>query len=786
MFDVSSDRDVFTPILVGVALGFFVIAGCGGDAALQVASKPKGTISPTVVVDTPTPAAETAVEGQVLLPAQAVASRSVFQRVASLLVSTVEAITAGNVQPAGEGVTVRLIQLQSDDISGDGLIVGGDVLATAQTNTDGNYSFKDTDLPSGVNVNTCRLLLQVDEGGSATRAFVSSDKVDVSFESEAVVRLVLETIAAGDAALCDFSSSEISNLYSAVVNVDATIQGVTPAEVNAAATAIARSDSAVQAALDVAVPSTSTPTATRTNTATRTATVKISRTPTSTQTFTPSGTPTTSAAATITPSHTATRTRTSTHTPTRTFVPTATMGTTATAAATDTPEPTNTNTPEPTDTNTPEPTDTNTPEPTDTNTPEPTDTNTPEPTNTNTEVPTQAFTPTATMATTATATAEPTDSTPAATDTPTLAPTNTNTPVATDTNTPEPTDTNTPEPTDTNTPEPTSTNTLVPATATFTPTPTDAPPQAQRCVLDTVDFPGDPVASNLRLSTLAVFEIKNRLVGSIDIACGEPDGNGESACGCTLVSVEAIPLLGIGDICIEPAGPCDAGTASWQGGNPADIEFRGDHNIGTCDSQGSCATSCEAFCPTLGAAFVQANSSCEGVCQGGSNADGVCTMDVECPGTNCPGKEPLPGGEGGPHAGVCNCNCIARDVGPIAPAGTMTCQLGLAITVERDVNLICGDSIPSIVLSPLCSSLTTGKADAFTVKANNGTKANDRLPLKSNGRKCSNCSREIEGAPTALDRFTSGDLAGLTLVGYLQFWDSSLGDILAEQEFVCR
>ncbi len=795
MLDVSSDRDVFAPILVGVVLGFVVLAGCGGDAAVQVASKPKGTMSPAVVVDTPTPVPDTAVEGQVLLPAQAVASRSVFQRMASLLVSAVEAITAGNVQPAGEGVAVRLIRLQADDISGNGTIVGGELLATAQTDTDGKYSFKDTDLPSGVNVNTCRLLLQVDEGGSATRAFVSDGQVDVSFGSEAVVRLVLETIAAGDAELCDFSSSEISNLYTTVGNVDATIQGVTPADVNAAATAVARSDSTVQAALEAAVPvpdtptvvpSTSKPTSTRTRSATQTqtATVRITRTPTHTQTFTPSGTPTTSAAATIppsrTPTGTATRTRTNTHTPkltntntptrthtntpTNTFVPTATMAATATAtiAATDTPEPT--------------------------------DTNTPEPTHTNTEVPTQAFTPTATMATTATATAtvEPTGSTPGATDTPTLEPTNTSTPEPTDTNTPVPTDTNTPVPTDTNTPEPTNTNTLVPATATFTPTPTEVGPIVRRCELDTTDFmpneegtpvviPGDPF-SKLKLSTAVNFEILNRPVGAFDIACDEPDASGEGECTCNLVTIDPIGLLGIGDVCIQPAGPCDAGVASWEGGSSADVQFRGDHNIGSCDTQGGCADSCDAFCPTLGAEFVQQDSSCEGFCQGGTNPDAICAMDAECPGGNCPGKEP----PSVLHAGVCNCNCIARDVGNIAPAGKLTCQLGLAITVERPQEGVCGNNAPSIILSPLCSTLTTGKADAFSVHTNNGTKATSRIPLKPSQRPCRDCMREVEGAPVTFDRFLADDLAGMTLVGYLNFYDSSLGDILAEQEFICR
>ncbi len=802
MFAGNSDRKIFTPILMGVAFGLVVVAGCGGDAEVQIARPPSGTMSPTVVVDTPTPVAEMAVQGQVLLPSQAVASRSLLQRFAGILVSSVEAITAGNVEAVGEGVAIRLIRLRAADISGNGTIDGGELLATAQTDADGRYSFSEADLPTGVGINTCRLLLQVDEGGSATRAFISEDQVDVSFESEAVVRLILETIAAGDAELCDFSSSDISNLYGTVGDVDATIQGTTPAEVNAAATAVARSDSSVQDALQAAIPVPATPTI-DTSTATPLPPATATRTNTTTRTTPPTRTPTDTAA----PINTATRTNTVRP---ATFTPTGTPTTTATATFTPSGTPTTTATATftsaPTNTNTAVPTNTNTPAPTNTNTTAPTNTNTPEPTAAATS--TATFVPTATMATTATATVPPTGTPPTATatdtaapptDTPTIAPptdtvtmapatntpvppTSTNTPAATNTNTQVPTSTNSPTFTTTQTPTetptrtftPTRTHTPLPPTATFTPT----QPAGQQCVLDSP-------ASQLFLQ-LGGTAVQIRPAGIIDFACGAPGAGGQADCTCNLDFFDPINLLGIGDVCFAPAGPCPAGTANCNGGAPAGIEFRGDHNIGTCTSQGSCVSTCDTYCSGLGAAFVQADSSCEGFCAGGTNVDAACTEDATCPGGNCPGKEPGPGGTGGPHAGVCNCNCIARDVGAVAPAGSMSCQLGIAITIERDQDLICGNSPPSITLTPLCSTLTTSTADAFTLRSNNGTENTDRLPPRPNGRPCSNCILEQEGTSKTCANFQAGNLTGMSLVAYLQFYDSSLGDILAQQRFTCQ
>ncbi len=829
MFAVSSgprkgsptSRSRFGLAGVFVAALFVAIlqAGCGGEAEVVVARPPSGTHSPTRPASTPTPVAADVVGGQVLLPSQSVASLSTWQQFASVFASAVEALT-GDVEPVGAGVNVRLIRIQQDDIDENGNIEGGDELAVAETDSDGRFTFDEDDLPSGIGVDTCRLLLQVDAGGSATRALVYSDAVDVSFESEAALRLILEAIADGNGELCDVSNSDIADIVDAVDAVDATVGGTTPAEINAAATAAASADEGVQQALAAALPPVDTPTAateqpvtetpavataTRTEAATRTPTTAATRTPTGvvipTRTFTPQSTPTGTAAATLTPRPaTNTPTRTNTSTPTRTNTNTATRTNTAVNTATHTNTAVNTSTP----TNTPTRTNTltHTRTATLTHTVAPTNTATAQPTNTTVSTPTGV--PTGTAAT-HTPTGVPTSTaateTPVATDTPAQA-TNTpapatNTPVA-PTNTAVP-PTNTPvPPTNTavppsNTPVP-PTNTVVPSntptrtptgTATRTPTrtPTQTPTFTQTQSTTTQTCTLNSATSRLFLQ-LGSTSLLVRPSGAFTVSCGATGGNGQRPCTCDVEEFDAIPLLGIGDVCVAPAGPCTAGVQACNGGLALGLRLLGDHKLGTaCSNQAGCATACDTYCASGITeegypAMQRLDSTCEGFCAGGPNLNQVCVQDADCPQSNCPGKEPV---QNGPHAGVCNCTCVARGQGTAAASGAMTCNLGLQITVERDNDQICGNVAPGITLAPVCGPITNGTADGLTLRANNLTTATARLPPGRNSNPLTKT-----GVPRTCQQFNTGSLTGLHFVGYLQFYDSSLGDILAEEEFICQ
>ena len=325
----------------------------------------------------------------------------------------------------------------------------------------------------------------------------------------------------------------------------------------------------------------------------------------------------------------------------------------------------------------------------------------------------------------------------------------------------------------TNTPTSPPTATPTPAGPTFTPsdTPTPGAPTATATPTST-PLPGLGTytctldsSSRLTLVTEAspVGVTPN---GSIEIDCSATDANGVSMCTCDLIQIDAIPLLGLGDVCVAPAGPCPAAKYDCDGGTALDLDLYADHNVGSCTSQASCSAVCDTFCSGLSASHQQQSSSCEGYCMGGSNHEAACTQDADCPGGNCPGKEPV---QGGAHAGVCNCSCLALEQGAAGAAGAFSCNLGLAITVERDNDQICGNFPPSITLSPLCGSLTSTRSDGVLEHVNNKSGGNNDLgPF------------DLSGAGLACTDYSAGNLSGLSLTGYLAFYDSSLGDILAQ------
>jgi hypothetical protein len=305
-----------------------------------------------------------------------------LERFAAELVARVQALIADNVFPAPD-VDVDLVLIGPDDISA-GVIVGGTVTHTSVTNEFGQYQVQ---LNFDTTADTCRYLVQVGSAsdGTLTRAFVFSttEPVNIDFQSEATVRLILEEIAAGEADLCEFDADDIASIHGAVVDSDQVVSGNTIAELNAAATSAAANDPNVQAAIADAigqptvVPATATntpqPTATRTPTSnatgtpTQTITVRPTRTDTPTpESETPTAEPTVTSSVTQTPTGTPLITVTSTATsvatatvpmPTATFTvvpPTATF-TVAPPTATVSPDATFTNTPTltPTRTNTP-------------------------------------------------------------------------------------------------------------------------------------------------------------------------------------------------------------------------------------------------------------------------------------------------------------------------------------------------------------------------------------------------------------------------------------------------
>jgi Cohesin domain len=324
------------------------------------------------------------VAGTVLLPNGRLArlDPSFFQRLAALGAEEAQALT-GNVSPA-PNVSVQLVWHHSNGVE--------DLIGSTVTDGEGRYQI---DLPQGTDATTCRFMVSVGEGndgtpplaGTLTRAFVFStvDPVDIDFVSEAVVRMILARVSAGDN-LCSFSPATIQATVRALRAFPGSITGVSPQQLNSIAVKTATAAISIQATLGPPAPTPTdtvppSPTATRPS-ATATHTVPP---PIPTATFTvppptgtaiPTATKTVVPTATFTGSPSPTATLTNTSLPTQTPVPTATFTgsplPTATFTDTSTPIPTATNTPPPTATNTPLPTNTDTPLPTATNTPLPT------------------------------------------------------------------------------------------------------------------------------------------------------------------------------------------------------------------------------------------------------------------------------------------------------------------------------------------------------------------------------------------------------------------------------
>jgi hypothetical protein len=349
-----------------------LLASCGGESSVSV-GVPTDNNGPTI-------------SGTVSMPnGQVAAAPSALERLAEAVVTRVEALVSGTVRPVGSGVTLRVREIGPENIVG-GRIKGGRVTFTGTTGNGGAYAIK---LPTGTSPETCRYMLEVGSGDTLTRAFVDDLHVDIDFQSEAAVRLVLDEIRRKTTTLCALAADDLRNIRTAVVNSNREVFGDSASAVNAAAFAAASADPNVQAAIDVALGA-PTPLPTTTNTAP----------PTLTATAVPSATQTVPPTSTVPPTRTnttvPTRTPTSVVPPTNTSVPTRTNTagptSTATTVPTNTSVPTSTLTSVPTATHTVAPTNTAAP----TNTEAPTATATPIPTNTvptNTAVPTATVTP---------------------------------------------------------------------------------------------------------------------------------------------------------------------------------------------------------------------------------------------------------------------------------------------------------------------------------------------------------------------------------------------------------
>lgn len=354
------------------------------------------------------------------------------------------------------------------------------------------------------------------------------------------------------------------------------------------------------------------------------------------------------------------------------------------------------------------------------------------------------------------------------TSTATITNTATATPTATETRTPTATRTatNSATPTNTRTMTPTQTATRT-STATNTETPTATPTATINLVAHTCNLDGS--ASSIVLATQAFTLPPFSATGTLEFSCGDPDMSGAAACTCSVINLAPIVIAAIGDVCVNPSGPCPLGSIDCDGGDPLDINMTADHNIGTCTDNTACLASCTSFCSGLGATYSPLLYGCEGFCLQGTNHNLACTGDSQCPGGSCVGAEPPT------HGGTCNCACGGTELGGASAAGTLSCNLGVQIDVELPTDGDCLDA-DTIKLPSLCGPITTATASGriFDVNKNAGVNLPVAGPIT------------LTGAGLSCPALTADTLTGLKTVGALGFFDSTLGDILAQLTFTCQ
>jgi hypothetical protein len=278
----------------------------------------------------------------------------------------------------------------------------------------------------------------------------------------------------------------------------------------------------------------------------------------------------------------------------------------------------------------------------------------------------------------------------------------------------------------------------------------------------------DPNSSFLRIITVALPLSPFPASGAIDILCGFEDPNtGKSPCDCELQFLDPINLIGIGYICFtpgDPNDPCSTGEIDCDGGNPLDVSMDSDHNIGACTDNPDCSSQCDAHCAGIAPTYAQFNSGCGGFCTGGVRDNLPCTDDSDCPSGSCTGKDSTP------HGNVCLCDCV--EVGGLASgAGGLQCNLGANIDVE--INPPCGDGDVLIAVGTRCIPLTTEAVTSQIHNANNSPGDFPVPPFTSIGT----------GIPCST--LATSTTTGLQVVGSVNFFDSTIGDLQSQIMFSC-
>ncbi|MFQ5515415.1 MAG: hypothetical protein ACE5FG_13405 [Myxococcota bacterium] len=279
-------------------------------------------------------------------------------------------------------------------------------------------------------------------------------------------------------------------------------------------------------------------------------------------------------------------------------------------------------------------------------------------------------------------------------------------------------------------------------------------------------------AANNYVGSLPLFTLP--LNGGSILDCGPVDPQtGVAECSSELTGVEAVELPVIGFVCFEPTSGCPKGFIDCDGGTPANPDLVATHTAGEgvfCGfgddpndlvhpgtGNAECESQCRSFCTALPGQHELFVSGCEGYCEDGPNKDRRCTLDLECPGSNCTGEDPVE------HRRTCQCQCLEIGGTPARSGGLLT-FVGVRIVVEQDAP--CDGLDVTSIVGTRCGTSTTETASARIVNANLRLESVEPPPLT--------------GSPADCNRLALGEGRTAVLVGHRIFLSTALGDQLSE------
>jgi hypothetical protein len=270
--------------------------------------------------------------------------------------------------------------------------------------------------------------------------------------------------------------------------------------------------------------------------------------------------------------------------------------------------------------------------------------------------------------------------------------------------------------------------------------------------------------SSIRLAT-ALGPFNLAASGSIDIATG--GSFGEHSASCNIRELDPLNVAGVGFVCLSSAQGCPAGSVDCAGGNPRGMAFSGTRNIGACNSNNQCENQCQALCASSGASALSTGVGCEGFCSGDNPPNQPCTTDAECAAS---GNGSCNGQDGAPLGNVCNCQCVATNLSPGSPPGTVQCNLGADLVVE--IAAPCDGQDVLITVGSTCIPMTTANSVGVLQNANN---AGNLLAVPSRQGSAKSC--------LDMDAY---EVSGLSIGGHVAFFGSTIGDILSQVNVECE